>query len=66
MTNWLPGWVTTLPVALFANVTLDRIALPRIPLIARMPEPLRLLVIRTFVIRTSGTTPPPFLNWMPS
>ena len=55
-----------LPSAELVMVTLVRLALPRAPLMARMPAPLLESSIRTLVIATLGMLPPPVLNWMPS
>jgi hypothetical protein len=64
--NCEPGWITMLPSAELVMVTFVRVALPRAPLIARMPAPLLDLSILTLVIATFGMLPPPVLNWMPS
>jgi hypothetical protein len=61
-----PGSLVMSPSRELVTVTPARTALPRAPPIARMPEPLLDLSMRTFVMATFGISPPPVLNWMPS
>lgn len=66
MTNCDPGSTSTSPSAEPVMVTSVRVALPRAPPWARIPDPLTELSMRTSEIFAPGTDPPPDLNWIPS